>query len=50
MKMKKIIMITLTIWVLVGMYILLDNNYKNAVQSCIEKGNDLNYCEYHASR
>lgn len=36
--------------VLVGCYIGLCRTYTEGVNACIEKGNDVSYCEYHASR
>ena len=35
---------------LLGCYIGLNRNYMRGVAACIQKGNDVNYCEYHASR
>ena len=35
---------------LLGCYIALNRTYTEGVSACIEKGNDINYCEYHASR
>lgn len=46
--MKKGLMIILVGAVLVGSYIFLNKNYEEAVNSCIQAGNDVNYCEYHA--
>lgn len=46
--MKKIFTLILIGVVLVGSYILLNRNYMEGVNACIDKGNDINYCEYHA--
>ena len=35
---------------LVGCYVLLNRNYMEGVNACIEKGYNVNYCEYHASK
>lgn len=36
--------------VLVGCYVSLNRNYMEGVNACIDKGNNVNFCEYHASR
>ena len=36
--------------IILGMFMLLNRNYMKGVEACIEKGNDVSYCEYHASR
>ena len=46
--MKKIFTLILIGVALVGSYILLNRNYMEGVNACIDKGNDINYCEYHA--
>lgn len=50
MNFKRDITIILLGVALVGSYILLNRNYMEGVNACIEKGNDINYCEYHASK
>lgn len=35
---------------LVGSYILLNRNYMEGVNACVEKGHDVTFCEYHASK
>lgn len=35
---------------LVGCYIVLNRTYTEGVNACIEKGYNVNYCEYHASK
>lgn len=46
--MKKIFTIILIGMVLIISYILLNKSYVKAVNSCIEAGNNVKYCEYHA--
>ena len=36
--------------IILGVFMLLNRNYMKGVEACIEKGNDVNYCEYHASK
>lgn len=45
--MKKILIVILTIGVIIGCYVLLDKNYKKAIESCMNAGNSHSYCEYH---
>lgn len=40
----------IAIIVIVCCYVLLNKNYMEGVSACIEKGNDVSYCEYHASK
>lgn len=35
---------------LVGCYVLLNRNYMEGVNACVAKGNDVSFCEYHASK
>lgn len=35
---------------LVGCYVLLNENYMRGVNACVEKGHDVTFCEYHASK
>lgn len=46
--MKKILYAILTVGVMVGCFKLLDKEYDNSVNSCIQQGHDVSYCEYHA--
>lgn len=46
--MKKGLTIILLGVVLVVSYILLNSNYEKAIDSCVQAGNDVNFCEYHA--
>ena len=48
--MKKIFTLILIGVVFVGCSKLLKINYEKAVDSCVKAGNDISYCEYHASR
>lgn len=50
MNIKNVLTIILVGVVLVGAYILLDVNYTKGVNACVERGNDVSYCEFHASR
>lgn len=53
MKVKDIerdLKIILILVVLVGCYVLLNKNYVKGVNACIQKGYDVSYCEYHASK
>lgn len=50
MNIKRDFTIILLGVVLVGAYILLNRTYMEGVNACIAKGNDVSYCEYHASR
>ena len=50
MNIKRDITIIITLLGLLGCYMLLNRNYMEGVNACIEKGNDINYCEYHASK
>lgn len=36
--------------IILGMFMLLNRNYTKGVEACVKKGNDVSYCEYHASR
>lgn len=49
MNIKNVLTIILVGVVLVGAYVLLNVNYEKGVEACVEKGNDVTYCEYHAS-
>ena len=35
--------------IILGLFMLLNRNYTKGVEACVEKGNDVSYCEYHAS-
>ena len=50
MNIKRDLTIILVGVVLAGCYVLLNKSYMEGVNACIEKGNDINYCEYHASK
>lgn len=50
MNIKRDFTIILAGLVLVGCYIGLNRTYVEGVNACIEKGNDVSYCEYHASK
>ena len=50
MNIKRDFTIILVLLGLVGCYMLLNRTYMEGVNACIEKGNDINYCEYHASK
>ena len=50
MNTKGILTFILAGTVLVGCYIGLSRTYTKGVTGCIEKGYDVSYCEYHASR
>lgn len=50
MNIRKDFTIILVGVVLVGCYVLLNRNYMKGVNACIDKGNDISYCEYHASK
>ena len=49
MNIKNVLTIILVGVVLVGAYALLNVNYTKGVEACVQSGNDLSYCEYHAS-
>ena len=49
-EIKRDLKIILVGLVLVGFYILLNRNYMEGVNACVEKGNNVSYCEYHASK
>lgn len=50
MNIKRDFTIILVVLGLVACYTLLNRNYMEGVNACVEKGNDVDYCEYHASR
>lgn len=50
MNIKRDFTIILLVLGLLGCFILLNRNYMEGVNACVEKGNDVDYCEYHASR
>ena len=50
MNIKRYFTIILVVLGVLGCYMLLNRNYMKGVNACTEKGNDINYCEYHASR
>lgn len=50
MNIKRDFTIILLVLGLLGCFILLNRNYMEGVNTCVEKGNDVDYCEYHASR
>ena len=50
MNIKRDFTIILIVLGLVGCYMVLNRTYTKGVAACIQKGNDVNYCEYHASR
>lgn len=50
MNIKRDFTIILVLLGLLGCYVLLNRNYMKGVNACIEKGNDVSYCEYHASK
>ena len=50
MNIKRDFTIILLALGLLGCFILLNRNYMEGVNACVEKGNDVDYCEYHASR
>ncbi len=50
MNIKRDFTIILVGVILVGCYMILNRTYMEGVNACIEKGNDVSYCEYHASR
>ena len=49
-NLEDVILGMITILIIVGLCSLLNKNYMKGVNACIEKGNDINYCEYYASR
>lgn len=49
-NLEDVILGMIAIIVIVCCYVLLNKNYVKGVNACIEKGNDVSYCEYHASR
>lgn len=49
-NLEDVILGMIIILVVLGSYILLNRNYVKGVNACIEKGNDISYCEYHASK
>lgn len=49
-NLEDVILGMIAIIVIVCCYVLLNKNYMEGVNACIEKGNDVSYCEYHASK
>lgn len=45
--MKKMITVGVIILIIVGMINLLDKQYKNAINDCVNAGHSQSYCEYH---
>ena len=50
MNIKRDFTIILLVLGLVGCYVLLNRNYMEGVNACVAKGNDVSFCEYHASK
>lgn len=49
-NMEDVLLGVIGLLIVLGLLILLDKNYAKGVEACIEKGNDVSYCEYHASK
>lgn len=47
---EDVLLVMIFLLLIVGAYVLLNRNYMEGVNACVEKGNDISYCEYHASR
>jgi hypothetical protein len=45
--MKKIITVGVAILIIVGLINILDKQYKNAINDCINAGHNKSYCEYY---
>ena len=50
MEIKKYFIFTFILLWFLGCYIGLNRIYMKGVAGCIQKGYDVSYCEYHASR
>lgn len=49
-NLEDVVLGMIIIIVVVGAYTLLNKNYVKGVNACVEKGNDVSYCKYHASK
>lgn len=48
--MEDVLLGVLGLLIILGLFMMLNRNYTKGVEACVEKGNDVSYCEYHASR
>lgn len=48
--MEDVLLGILGLLIILGAFMMLNRNYTKGVEACIEKGNDVSYCEYHASK
>ena len=50
MNIKRDFTIILVLVAITWGYVFLNKNYMEGVNACVEKGFDVDYCEYHASK
>lgn len=48
--MEDVLLGVLGLLIILVAFMMLNRNYTKGVEACVEKGNDVSYCEYHASR